>query len=127
MTGHELIAQERKRQIEVEGYSQESDSERYGGSRSLQYAAEAYEFSQPELWPWAQEYYKPTPDDPAKQLVKAGALYQAEADRLNKLITNPFYRRRQICLRYSLMVASVDRCAMKIEQALKPSQDEHRK
>jgi len=127
MTGHELIAQERKRQIEVEGYSENQDSENYGGLRSLQYAAEAYEYSDAEKWPWDEQYYKPTPNDPKRQLVKAGALYQAEADRLNAVISKgKFYARRQICLRYNDMISSVDRCAMKIdlqkplaEQALK--------
>lgn len=120
MTGHELIAQERKRQIEAEGYSEKQDSENYGGLRYLQYAAESYEYSDVTKWPWDEKYFKPTPDNPVRQYVKAGALYQAEADRLNNIISKgKFYARRQICLRYNEMISSIDRCAMKIDLLLK--------
>lgn len=36
----------------------------------------------PTLWPWDISKWKPTPDDPVRQLVKATALLIAEIDRL---------------------------------------------
>jgi hypothetical protein len=36
----------------------------------------------PGWWPWAERFWKPTPDDRVRELVKAGALIAAEIDRL---------------------------------------------
>jgi hypothetical protein len=36
------------------------------------------------FWPWDDEWYKPTPKDPIRQLVKAGALIAAEIDRFQR-------------------------------------------
>lgn len=36
----------------------------------------------PEHWPWLGCYWKPTPNDRIRELVKAGALIAAEIDRL---------------------------------------------
>ena len=105
-TGIELITEERKRQIESEGYSIEHDLEH--AVREFIRAAETYlrssdltlhskEFSPSDnwhqtnepvyrneierSWPWEQESFKPTSD--VRDLIKAGALIAAAIDRLN--------------------------------------------
>lgn len=92
-TGAELIAAERRRQIEVEGYTPEHDFNHFAGTPLLA-AARGYlavpgtteRPSDPNVsplyWPWAGRFWKPTPDDRVRELVKAGALIAAEIDRL---------------------------------------------
>ena len=36
------------------------------------------------LWPWKEAWWKPTPEDRIRELVKAGALIVAEIDRLRR-------------------------------------------
>ena len=38
----------------------------------------------PYLWPWRPSWWKPTPDDRVRELVKTGALIAAEIDRLRR-------------------------------------------
>ena len=90
-TGAELIAAERRRQIEVEDYS--ADHDRASGPGVLIQAAMCYATPDskrvfrggraPIDWPWTADYWKPTPDDREREMVKAGALIAAEIDRLN--------------------------------------------
>lgn len=102
-TGAELIAAERQRQITVEGYTPEHDAE-HERDGQLAAAAAAYCLPgtslisygpedagvapaergvwHPSWWPWAVRFWKPTPDDRVRELVKAGALIAAEIDRL---------------------------------------------
>lgn len=104
-TGIELIAEERQRQISIEGYDAQHDS--YHSPRKLIQAADTYlesadltlhskEFSPSNTWhqtnlpfyrneikrtwPWEQESFKPTTD--IRDLVKAGALIAATIDSL---------------------------------------------
>lgn len=105
MNGTDLIAAERQRQLDVEGWTPEHDAEHTRGQ--LLKAAETYlgeaEFHirYPDLsfdrnlmldikdtqgfrastWPWSPDWWKPSPD-PVRNLVKAGALIAAEIDRL---------------------------------------------
>jgi len=86
VTGLEMIAAERKRQIEVEGWTPEHDAEHVFGEMTLAaicYAEDAklndYCPSAPQKWPWAREWWKPA--SPIRMLVKAGALLAAEIDR----------------------------------------------
>ena len=86
-TGVDLIAEERLRQIEVEGYSKENDAEYL--NNELPDAAICY-LIDPDLrddspfpWPWEDESFKPTPFDRIRELAKAGALIAAEIDRLS--------------------------------------------
>ena len=94
-TGAELIAEERQRQIEVEGWTKEHDAEHTNDSLAL--AAVCYAIPKelrnysycplrkervPDLWPWGLECWKPCPKDRIRELVKAGALIAAEIDRL---------------------------------------------
>lgn len=88
-TGVELIAAERRRQIEVEGWTLEHDRIEHDGSDNIVMAAICYALPDehrhgepPIWWPWASSYWKPTPDDRVRELVKAGALIAAEIDRL---------------------------------------------
>lgn len=97
--GSELIAAERKRQVEGEGYTAEHDK---GHAAELIAAGVAYakaadsEARWPEMgpspypvdedtgqhyFPWAPAYWKPT-GDPVRDLVKAGALIAAAIDSL---------------------------------------------
>lgn len=38
-----------------------------------------------KIWPWDKSWWKPTPDDRIRELIKAGALIAAEIDRLQRL------------------------------------------
>lgn len=105
-TGIELIAEERKRQIEVEGYTQQHDSEHtaseiiaaaqaYLESAKLHLLSESFDPSSSwhktnepfywnnvkDLWPWDEKSFKPT--TAVRDFVKAGALIAAIVDRLN--------------------------------------------
>jgi hypothetical protein len=89
MRGIELITEERQRQIEVEGWTPEHDSEHT--DESITCAASCYALPQryrtmdngvPFGWKWSKEWWKPTPENRIKELVKAGALIAAEIDRL---------------------------------------------
>lgn len=89
-TGIELIAEERQRQIEVEGWTPAHDSQH--DESELLFAAEAYlmrPFMKNEdlikLWPWHKEWWKPTPENRIRELQKAGALIAAEIDRLQRM------------------------------------------
>lgn len=84
--GVALIATERRRQVEAEGWTAEHDAEHAEGD--LYEAAIAYLLGigepegmpPPDPWPWGAEWYKPSAD-PLRTLVKAGALIAAEIDR----------------------------------------------
>lgn len=88
-TGVELIAAERTRQIEVENRSPRHDATHR--REELAQAAASYAMPPryrpadgcpPLLWPWHIRWWKPTPTDRVRELVKAGALIAAEIDRL---------------------------------------------
>lgn len=91
MDGASLIAQERKRQIEEEGYTAVHDEQH--NNEELVEAAGCYIYSyvnrDPQMplidWPWDPRDWKSTPEDWIKQLVKAGALIAAEIDRLQRM------------------------------------------
>lgn len=97
MTGIELIAAERQRQIDVEGWTPEHDDEH--ADSQMADAAMCYigtttnkesEYSRlddkpPSAWPWDAEWWKPASyNNRVRNLVKAGALIAAEIDRLNR-------------------------------------------
>jgi len=105
-TGVELIADERKRQIEVEGWDAKHDDKQYGALAlaGASYAIETiakykdidvnwgktYSKLAGIIWPYDMIWWKPTPDDPVRQLVKAGALIAAEIDRLQRMKLSSF-------------------------------------
>lgn len=93
MTGIELIAVERRRQIDVEGWSAGHDDEHILGemiSAGITYASHAVttitdygiDLDDLGIWPWAEEWWKP--GDPIQNLAKAAALFAAEIDRLQR-------------------------------------------
>lgn len=104
-TGVELIAEERRRQVEKEGYTAEHDANH--GIRDFTSAAKSYlssaslsilsnKYPKDDSWhqynepcyrrhirlgyPWGENSFKPT--TPLRDLVKAGALIAAAIDRL---------------------------------------------
>lgn len=88
LDGAEIIAAERKRQIEQEGWSEEHDDTHKRGQLALAascYALPPYERGRALDWPWDRKWWKPTPDDRIRELAKAGALIAAEIDRLKRL------------------------------------------
>ena len=98
MNGILLIAKERNRQQEQEGWTPEHDDKYV--NNELANAAAAYAMDPetraslvdiisgcskdniPAIWPWDPVWWKPSPDNRVKELVKAGALIAAEIDRL---------------------------------------------
>ena len=104
MNGAEMIAAERRRQVDAEGWTPEHDDEHRPGelldaARSYELVA-AYQFLRddpahadsrlvaralecPPIWPWHASWWKPS-DDPVRNLVRAGALIAAEIDRLQR-------------------------------------------
>ena len=91
MDGAELIADERQRQVDAEGWQAEHDDRHVTGE--LRDAAISYLQAcddvwphdlLPDPWPWDEVWWKPTYDDPIRMLVKAGALIAAEIDRLQR-------------------------------------------
>lgn len=97
-TGIELIAAERDRQTQREGYTSAHDDTHRAGEIAM--AAVCYTLpssvrENPPLfqslpffarfWPWESDCWKPSPNDRRRELAKAGALISAEIDRLNRL------------------------------------------
>lgn len=87
MTGAELIVAERKRQVEVEGWTPEHDAKHT--CDDLIVAAEAYlesargrQGAGHMLWPWSSRFWKPK--NRKADLIRAGALIAAEIDRLQQ-------------------------------------------
>lgn len=100
-TGIEVIAEERRRQLEDEGYSLEHDDRHRRGEMAR--AASCYAMPvgyrdytgqsgtplaerQPFDWPWQPEDWSPTPVQRLRELAKAGALIAAEIDRLQRQV-----------------------------------------
>ena len=94
MSGVELIAVERERQVSVEGWTPEHDDTHTKGEMADAGACYALEAAHNSayvagrwmaiLWPWSTEWWKPS-HDRIRNLVKAGALIAAEIDRLQRL------------------------------------------
>lgn len=104
-TGIELIAEERQRQIEKEGWTHEHDDQHTDGELAV--AACVYtdfanyhgEFDLMEgngkakvliprdfKWPFEKQWLKLTPENRVRELQKAGALIAAEIDRVNRAL-----------------------------------------
>lgn len=85
-----MITEERQRQILAEDWTPEHDDEH--DKKELAQGAACYvldytqKYNLGRAWPWWDgddaDGWKPTPDDPIRQLVKAGAFIAAEIDRL---------------------------------------------
>ena len=92
------VLTERRRQVEVEGWTPEHDDEHGNGEMAAAAACYAVgrrtltdpsrgtgEFGQP-VWPWDSHWWKP--DSHRRELVKAGALILAEIERLDRASTS---------------------------------------
>lgn len=94
-TGIELITAERQRQIEKEGWTSEHDKQHF--SDELATVASLYAMPErqrcydnrispcPINFPWSSAWWKPSPDNRIKELIKAGALIAAEIDRIQSI------------------------------------------
>jgi len=96
MTGVEMIAAERRRQAEVEGWTAAHDDTHARGEMAL--AAAVYATPVPlfekrerrgvvefaDAWPWHPRWDKREKHERLKQLAIAGALIAAEIDRLQR-------------------------------------------
>lgn len=95
MNGAELIAAERRRQVESEGWTPEHDDTHEDGELGKAAAVYAWpnnylpQFGDQlvavaNLWPWERSSYKPRLTNRVCELAKAGALIAAEIDRLQR-------------------------------------------
>jgi len=97
MSAIEDIAAERKRQIEVEGWTAEHDDGHWDGEMARAAASYALNAGLPTrffslavalrgflsaMWPWDFKWWKPS--TPRRDLVKAGALIVAEIERIDR-------------------------------------------
>lgn len=90
MTAKELIQRERQRQIDQEGWSKEHDDKhtkcelKAAGDCYYEYAMNNdYEDKViPRWWPWQKKWWKPK--NQVQDFMKAGALYIAEMERLER-------------------------------------------
>lgn len=86
-TGADMILVERVRQVDVEGWTVPHDA-LYLNNELIRAAMSYLEYEMtdtlepPFSWPWARRWWKPSPDDRVRELIKAGALIAAEIDRL---------------------------------------------
>lgn len=88
----EDIVAERRRQVEVEGWTAEHDDKHARGEMAIAAACYALETvasdkvresdTVPKIWPWDAEWWKPTYR--RRDLVKAGALIVAEIERMDR-------------------------------------------
>jgi hypothetical protein len=87
--GAELIAEERQRQLQVEGWTPEHDAQ----YSNYELVAAAREYLNIEVgaeeppskhWPWDEEWWKPS-NNHVRNLTKAGALIAAEIDRVRAI------------------------------------------
>ena len=88
-----LIAKERQRQIEEEGWDESHDDEHEHGELAAAAACYSIPPETPnfnslkmELWPWSDEWWKPK--GRVSDLVRAGALILAELERIRREETN---------------------------------------
>ena len=101
-TAIDMIVDERKRQIKEEKFTAKYDDV-INNKDELAYAAACYAIPSSDrniyagqggisniiraLWPWEKEWFKLTPENRIRELVKAGALIVAEIERLDRLST----------------------------------------
>lgn len=87
------IVNERKRQIDVEGWDSEHDDIANNNEQLARAAAvyalpsdyRYYDFEVRSVFPWDMRWWKPVPTERVRELEKAGALIAAEIDRLKRM------------------------------------------
>lgn len=110
-----LIKEERKRQIEVEGYTPEHD-DKWNSPHDLISGAYTYQMDPvereeyPFSWPWAMKHWKPTAKEGVKgrirELVKAGALYMAAKEQLERVKGSKTIH-EATCIRVDMVAESI--------------------
>lgn len=93
LTGIALIAKERERQITEKGWTSTHDDMHKPGDLAIAagcYIRDAKEYANfagpiPPERPWLRVFWKPTPKNRIRELMKAGALIAAEIDQLQRL------------------------------------------
>jgi hypothetical protein len=86
--GASLIVAERNQVLARTGGVEHDDQHTQGElvAAAICYAADPLTMGvADDLWPWAQEEWKPTPDNRIRELTKAGQFLAAEIDRLHRL------------------------------------------
>jgi hypothetical protein len=83
VTGAELIAQERQRQIDAEGWTPEHDDHHCDGELIDAAMVYANDRASSLGWPWVELPHSLRADR-VRDLTKAGALIAAEIDRLGR-------------------------------------------
>lgn len=88
-TGAQLIAEERKRQIEVEGFTVKHDLKEHAihqlANAAICYANPSVQFAK---WPFERKWFKPK--NTVKDLIRAGALIAAALDLYKKRYPEEF-------------------------------------
>jgi hypothetical protein len=86
---YNLIREERERQCAIEGFTNEHDD--FWAHQELARAAAYYATPRkwrdnlPNLlWPFLTKWFKPTPENRQRELIKAAALIVAEIERLSR-------------------------------------------
>lgn len=77
------IAQERQRQINDEGWTEDHDDSHDIEELAVAAACYAYPKIADYSWPWSYESYKPT--NRRRDLIKAAAMIVAEIERIDRL------------------------------------------
>jgi hypothetical protein len=100
MKASKLTYDERQRQIKKEGYTLDHDDLHENGEIGIAALCYYQSISERDLpggdinmgiempydWPWDRSDWKPSPDNRLKELVKAGALYRAELERIQRVL-----------------------------------------
>jgi hypothetical protein len=82
LPGVQAITEERRRQIEIEGWTPSHDDAYRNGELARAAACYAIGSCPTGLWPWHEKWWKP--GDRRRDLEKAGALIAAEIDRIDR-------------------------------------------
>lgn len=83
------VVAERRRQVEIEGWSPDHDDAHAGGElakAAICYADPTYSLAG-VWWPWERHWWKPKTR--RQNLVRAAALLVAEIDRLDRIASPP--------------------------------------
>lgn len=132
--GIDLIAAERRRQLEQEGYTSEHDDREhtpnefynaalaYSYSANEQLAGKLPNTETPALWPFGSEAWKPK--SVLRDLVRAGALYMAAIDMLKR--RGELERNSAGARNVAHYRALMNGCAYQIEQVLAKELSEKR-
>lgn len=99
------VIKERQRQVSEEGFSNQHDDQYTNGElakaaavyalpadvrtdpvvyRDIDQRVTVVDVLRIKLWPWSKEWWKPSPDNRRRELIKAAALIVAEIERLDR-------------------------------------------